>query len=158
MSSKFLNTVIRPGLAVLVASTVLILVSTTIPTLTNGITPLLINANGASKEDVGPLAETRYPASGSFPQASYRQRLADMTMSARIKYNFLWSAHMDGWSVNVSSQMGKVILTGLTDTSGNRDLAGWIAGSTRGVSEVDNQIVIADQSMSGGADGLASTQ
>ena len=76
------------------------------------------------------------------PGGSFGERMDDASITAAVKSKLLWSKSTNGASIEVSSKMGKVTLTGPADSTEDKAIAGRLALNTRGVSWVDNQLVI----------------
>lgn len=74
---------------------------------------------------------------------SYAELADDATLNAAVKSRLNWSRYADELEVMVSSRDGRVTLQGSASNQKSRDMAGMIAASTRGVSDVDNQLQLA---------------
>ena len=80
------------------------------------------------------------PASGA--DRSYGEKIDDATITSTVKSKLLWSRYADGLTADVDTMRGKVMLTGTADTMEAKDAAGKLAINTRGVSSVNNQLVV----------------
>ncbi len=68
---------------------------------------------------------------------------SDKTIKARIKTAMYADPAVKGTQVEVQSLQGNVLLSGFVDTQAEKDRAGQIAQSTRGVKSVRNDLVVA---------------
>lgn len=75
-------------------------------------------------------------------ERGYGERIDDATITAAVKSKLLWSRQTEGLAVTVDTEGGKIRLGGTADSAESRDLAGKLAMNTRGVSTVDNRIVV----------------
>ncbi len=66
----------------------------------------------------------------------------DTTITTEIKADMLKSKKVDGWDVNVDVLKGHVRLIGWASDEAERQKAGQIARSVKGVKSVDNQLKI----------------
>ncbi len=82
------------------------------------------------------------PARPSTTERSYGETIEDASITAAVKSKLVWSKYTDGLATDVDTRRGKVTLTGSADTGAAKDLAGQLAMNTRGVSSVDNQLVV----------------
>lgn len=73
---------------------------------------------------------------------SFGDRVGDLNTTARIKSKLLWNRETSGFSIDVSTKDGHVILEGKADSEAGKDLAGRLATNTEGVRGVDNRIVV----------------
>jgi len=76
------------------------------------------------------------------PGRSYGEVVDDATITAAIKSKLLWSKHTDGITTDVDTKQGRVTLQGFADNAGEKNLATRLALNTRGVTSVDNQLVL----------------
>ncbi|MCY1395766.1 BON domain protein [compost metagenome] len=76
------------------------------------------------------------------PDRSYGVMVDDATTTAAVKSKLLWSKQADGMTTHVTTNSGKVTLTGKSDNQADKDLAGRLARNTDGVMSVDNQLVV----------------
>ena len=75
-------------------------------------------------------------------ERTYGEVVDDASITAAVKSKLVWSKYTDGLSVNVETNSGKVTLKGSADSSTSRELAKNLAMNTRGVTSVDNQLVV----------------
>jgi osmotically-inducible protein OsmY len=86
-------------------------------------------------------------------QASYLQPSAptergfgevvdDATITSTVRSKMLWSRFGQSPSTRVETIRGKVVLSGVVESAEAREFAGNLAIHTRGVSSVDNQLVV----------------
>jgi hyperosmotically inducible protein len=83
-------------------------------------------------------------------ERSYGEVIDDVSISAAVKSKLLWSKTTDSQAIDVTTQKGKVILTGTAANPEAKELAGRLAKSTRGVVSVTNNLVISKTPMVGG--------
>ena len=76
-------------------------------------------------------------------ERGFAEIVDDASITTAVKSKLLWSKHADGLTTNVDTRSGKVTLTGKADSGAAKDLAGRLAGNTRGVVAVDNKLVVA---------------
>lgn len=75
-------------------------------------------------------------------ERSYGEEIDDATITASVKSKLLWSTYTDGLGTEVDTKLGHVTLTGAADSAASKELAGRLAGNTRGVVAVDNRLTI----------------
>src|SRR5688572_15035592 len=75
---------------------------------------------------------------------AYGEVIDDASITAAVKSKLVWSKHTDGLATDVDTNRGKVTLTGSADSGASKDLATRLALNTRGVSSVDNKLVVKD--------------
>jgi hyperosmotically inducible protein len=73
---------------------------------------------------------------------SYGEVVDDASITSAVKSKMLWSRYADGLTANVDTTRGKVKLSGTAETQEAKDAAGKLAGNTRGVNSVSNQLVV----------------
>ena len=76
------------------------------------------------------------------PGRSYGEVVDDATITAAIKSKLMWSKHTDGLTTDVDTKQGRVTLQGFADNAGEKNFATRLAMNTRGVTSVDNQLVL----------------
>lgn len=81
---------------------------------------------------------TPAPASGR----NYGDLVDDASITTAIKSKLIWSKGTDGQATQVTTTAGKVTLKGTAETAASKELAGRMAMNTRGVSAVNNQLVV----------------
>lgn len=64
----------------------------------------------------------------------------DASITMRIKTTYLFNGHLNPFRINVDTRDGVVTLRGTVPSDIHRDLAGSIAKSADGVTEVDNEL------------------
>lgn len=72
----------------------------------------------------------------------YADVVDDASISTAVKSKLLWSKNAEGLAAKVVTVAGKVTLTGTADSAASKSAAGSLAANTRGVSAVDNQLVV----------------
>ncbi len=75
-------------------------------------------------------------------QRSFADMVDDASITLVVKSKLVWSRHGRGLSAKVETTHGKVSLSGTANSEEEKDAAGMLAGNTRGVNSVDNQIVV----------------
>jgi osmotically-inducible protein OsmY len=76
---------------------------------------------------------------------SFKQQVADATLTAKVKTRLVVDDHIAGLKIDVDSHNGAVTLNGTVPTDTERDLAVKITENTDGVASVDNRLVTAGQ-------------
>jgi len=66
----------------------------------------------------------------------------DSVLTAKVKTALLQQKGLEGLAIHVNSYKGVVQLSGFVDTDVNKELAGQIARSVDGVSEVVNNLIV----------------
>ena len=66
----------------------------------------------------------------------------DSVLTVKVKTAMLQQKGLEGFSIHVNSYKGVVQLSGFVDTDVNKELAGQIARSVDGVSEVVNNLIV----------------
>jgi hyperosmotically inducible periplasmic protein len=82
------------------------------------------------------------PASGNRAGRRYGEALDDATITTAIRSKLDWSRESDSVDAKVQTRNGEVTLTGSASTAEAKALAGRLASTTRGVSAVENQLVV----------------
>lgn len=78
----------------------------------------------------------------TLPGGSYGEKMDDANITAAVKSKLLWSKSTDGSSIDVSTKMGVVTLTGPADSQADKDTAGRLALNTRGVNKISNELQV----------------
>jgi len=73
---------------------------------------------------------------------SYGEVIDDASITSAVKSKLLWSKNTEGLATNVDTKQGKVTLKGSADSAATKDLAGRLTMGTRGVTSVDNQLMV----------------
>jgi len=81
-------------------------------------------------------------SSGSSDTRSSAQLAADTAISADVKAKLLADASLKPLSISVLTYMGQVTLAGNVNTAEQRDLAGKLARSVKGVKSVRNDLTV----------------
>lgn len=79
---------------------------------------------------------------GSGQVSSVKGAVSDSALTARIETTFLLNDHLSPFNINTTTQDSVVMLTGGVRTQIQKDLAGELAASYEGVSQVDNKITV----------------
>jgi osmotically-inducible protein OsmY len=78
----------------------------------------------------------------------FGQRVTDASTTAAVKSRLLWNRATHGTDIKVSTENGRVHLSGTVGSGAERDLAERVAQNTRGVDRVENDIRV-DNAASG---------
>ncbi len=76
------------------------------------------------------------------PISRFADVVEDATISTTVKLKLLWSRHVDGLKMTVTTKSGRVSLTGRADSVTAKEFAGRLALNTRGVVSVNNALVV----------------
>lgn len=76
---------------------------------------------------------------------AYGASANDRAVSTSVKSRLSWNALTEGLDVRVDTRDGRVTLAGTAISYAERDMAGSVARDTDGVTEVSNELVLADQ-------------
>lgn len=105
-------------------------------------TQMALGVAGIKDVDNQITVEPQYVAPARSTERSYAELIDDATITSAVKSKLLWSKYADGLATNVDTEFGKVVLKGTADSKQAKELAGRLAQNTRGVLEVDNQLVV----------------
>lgn len=83
------------------------------------------------------------PAEPPSEDAGIRQSINDAAVTARIKSRLLLNEDTSGMRINVDTRNSEVTLNGTVESEAEKSLAEDIARSTKGVSNVQNQLTVA---------------
>ena len=105
---------------------------------------IALGVNGVKEVDNQIVVQADYvpPARTATAERGFGEVIEDASITAAVKSKLLWSKHADGLATDVDTKNGRVTLIGKADSGAARDLAGRLALNTRGVSSVDNQLVV----------------
>jgi hyperosmotically inducible protein len=103
---------------------------------------IALGVNGIKDVDNQIVVQADYVPPAQSSSRGYGEAIDDATITAAVKSKLIWSKHTDGFTTNVETKSGKVILTGAADNTADKDLAGHLAMHTRGVASVDNRLVV----------------
>lgn len=103
----------------------------------------LITASIAAVLALGPALPLPAQAADPAEQRTAGQMLDDGTITASVKTRLLADERTQAFDINVGTTRGHVTLTGGTDSEAAKRAATELATATRGVSSVDNQLVVA---------------
>ena len=73
---------------------------------------------------------------------SYADTIDDASLAAAVRSKLAWSRYEGAATTKVSARAGRVTLSGAVNDTASKDLAGSLAMSTRGVTSVDNNLMI----------------
>jgi osmotically-inducible protein OsmY len=120
---------------------------------------LALGVEGITAVDNQIAVKADYVAPTDSPRRAYAERVDDASVSAAVRSKLAWSQQLNDRDTTVSTQRGRVTLTGTVASATDRDLAQRLAASTRGVSSVDNRLqvgtVATKSSMEEGSDDTA---
>jgi len=80
--------------------------------------------------------------SGGAPTSAPVEFVQDSVLTAKVKTAILQQKGLEGLAIHVNSYKGVVQLSGFVDTDVNKELAGQIARSVDGVTEVVNNLIV----------------
>ncbi len=103
---------------------------------------IALGVDGVKTVDNQILVKGDYTPPKRASARGYGEVVDDASVTAEVKSKLLWSKHVDGSDTNVDTNLGKVTLRGTADSAEAKALAGRLAMNTRGVSSVDNQLVV----------------
>ena len=83
-----------------------------------------------------------YVAPDKSQARSYGEAIDDSTITAVVKSKLTWSKYTSGLTTKVVTKSGRVILTGSADSAESKELAGRLASNSRGVTAVDNRLLV----------------
>ncbi len=83
-----------------------------------------------------------YVAPDKSMSRSYGETIDDSTITAVIKSKLAWSKYTSSLTTKVVTKAGRVLLTGSADSAESKELAGRLAQNSRGVTAVDNRLVV----------------
>jgi len=83
-----------------------------------------------------------YKAPAKSADRTYGEKIDDASITSEVKSKLAWSRYADALTTNVDTMHGKVKLSGTADSAEAREFAGKLAGNTRGVHSVDNQLTV----------------
>jgi len=114
---------------------------------------LAMNVEGITSVDnqLEIAADDNTPARPS--NRRYGERVDDATTSAAIRSKLNWSQRSAGTVTEVDTNWGRVVLKGTAANAEEKALAGRLAMNTRGVTSVDNQLVVGNGKSKAKADG-----
>ena len=84
-----------------------------------------------------------YKAPAQSADRTYGEMVDDASITSEVKSKLAWSRYSDALTANVDTMRGKVKLSGTADSIEAKEVAGKLAGNTRGVLSVNNQLVVA---------------
>lgn len=106
---------------------------------------IALGVDGIREVDNQILVQADYVRPGKAPKRSYGDVIDDASISAAVRSKLSWNARTNGLDTEVTTMWSKVTLIGTVPSQAVKDLAGSLALNTRGVTSIDNQLVIDDQ-------------
>lgn len=103
---------------------------------------IALSVSGVKEVDNLIMVQTDYVPPAQSAQRSWGELIDDATITAAIKSKLLWSNYSTGLTTEVDTQQGIVSLVGTADTLAAKDLANSLATHTRGVVNVNNQLIV----------------
>lgn len=88
------------------------------------------------------VVNTAYTRVRQVSERGFGEKVEDATISATIKSKLLWNSATDGLDIHVDTNNGKVVLSGVARSTGEKETAGRIAKFTNGVVALNNDIVV----------------
>ncbi|MCB2184753.1 MAG: BON domain-containing protein [Desulfobulbaceae bacterium] len=80
---------------------------------------------------------------------SFRQKVEDATLTAKVKYRLMLNKHTDSFDINVDTDNAVVTLSGKVDDEEKKELALKLAENTSHVMEVKDNLTISEKMKSG---------
>ncbi|TWC32725.1 osmotically-inducible protein OsmY [Pseudomonas sp. SJZ079] len=102
---------------------------------------LALGIEGVNKVDNQLKVDAKAQRKGE-SESTLAQRFDDATLVATVKSKLLWNSSTEGLDIDVDAKNGVVTLTGSAQTPEAKELAGRLAGNTKGVREVHNNLSI----------------
>ncbi len=103
---------------------------------------LALSVDGITSVDNRIEVKADYVPSAKNDRRTYAQRVDDASVSSAVRSKLDWSQKLNGRSIVVATQTGRVTLTGEVASSSDKDLAQRLAANTRGVAAVDNRLTV----------------
>lgn len=104
---------------------------------------IALGVNGIKNVDNQIKVQEGYtPPARSGNDRSFGEVVDDATITAAVKSKLLWGKNTGGMATNVDTVGGKVTLAGTVDDGASKELATRVAMNTRGVTAVDNRLVV----------------
>ncbi len=104
---------------------------------------IALGVDGIKQVDNQIVVQADYvPRTRSADERGYGELIDDATITAAVKSKLTWSRHTEGLSTDVDTKRGKVTLQGSAESAEAKALATSLARNTRGVTSVDNRLVI----------------
>jgi hyperosmotically inducible protein len=103
---------------------------------------IALGVDGIKSVDNKIQVQDKYVEPAQSADRSFGDKIDDATITSTVKSKLLWSRYADGLTADVDTTRGKVLLTGKADTQEAKDAAGKLAINTRGVSSVNNMLVV----------------
>jgi len=88
------------------------------------------------------VVNTAYTRVRQVSERGFGEKVEDATISATIKSKLLWNSATDGLDIHVDTNNGKVVLSGVARSTGEKETAGRIATFTNGVVALNNDVVV----------------
>ena len=103
---------------------------------------IALGVKGITEVDNQIVVQADYVPPARSSDRTYGEVIDDATITAAVKSKLMWSKHTDGLVIDVDTTAGRVTLTGNAESGAAKDLAGRLALNTRGVTSVNNQLVV----------------
>ncbi|HEX2585690.1 MAG TPA: BON domain-containing protein [Steroidobacteraceae bacterium] len=103
---------------------------------------IALGVDGIKDVDNQIVVEAGYVPARRSSTRSYGEIIDDASITAAVKSKLLWGKDTNGLSTMVDTKNGKVTLQGTADNLSSKQLASRMAMNTRGVTAVDNQLVV----------------
>ncbi len=103
---------------------------------------IALGVNGIKDVDNQIVVQADYKPTTSETDRRYGEVIDDATITAAVKSKLAWSKYTDSTTTKVETRAGKVTLSGTTHSADAKKQAGDLALSTRGVTAVDNKLMV----------------
>jgi hyperosmotically inducible protein len=104
---------------------------------------IALGTTGIDSVDNQIKVESGYaPAARTSQDRSFGEVVDDASITATVKSKLLWSKDTEGMEMNVDTNNGRVTLNGAAQSDASKALAETTAANTRGVTSVDNRLVV----------------
>jgi hyperosmotically inducible protein len=106
-------------------------------------TLIALGVDGVKSVDNNIEVQASYQQPATAAERGFGEVIDDATITSTVRSKMLWSRYGQTASTNVETIRGNVVLTGTVESAAARDFASKLAANTRGVSSVDNQLLVA---------------
>lgn len=103
---------------------------------------LALSVDGINSVDNRIVVKADYVPSEKNDRRTYAQRVDDASVAAAVRSKLQWSQQLNDRRIGVTTERGRVSLSGEVDSVADKDLAQRLAANTRGVSAVDNRLTV----------------
>ncbi len=103
---------------------------------------IALGVQGIKEVDNQIVIDGEKSASMQAPVSGYAEVIDDAGITLAVKSKLLWSKYTSALQTTIETKSGRVTLTGTADSPAAKDLAGRLAGNTKGVISVKNMLVV----------------